>query len=356
MTDKFNSVHTFAQNLIRGVITPRNMNDDTVAPLEKYIQQVWDTPKAVKLFGTNDQKNAATTPVPMLRKHCKNRIIYYIGSFNPPHLGHLSLIDHVISNTSNASISSSTLPASPENLNAVALIVIPHGERWIQRKLSKVPTSRSPAGKRRADLHLDVKQRYKLLRDGIPDEVSRKGVWVTPGDLGEWWALHGKLKDLCQRDGFEIEYVELLGPDYVLQARPQCSGMHGVVTSNVCRKADFLADTPHGGELARLRDFGPWERSGQSAEVQMTEARQDGHMEEKRDRVWFCQHARNLEYMIWFVECREPNLGLDPDMSSTALRQIIAESEVEELRERIEGIAMSPKLLVSFVKGERRKG
>lgn len=261
-------------------------------------------------------------------------------------MGHLALIDHVFSNTNRVS-------TSPENLNAVALIAIPHNEWWIERKLY-----RSRQGQTRsngADLHLKLKQRYELLNDGIPIETKRDGVWVFPGKPEDWWRFQGRMKSLCERDGFEIEFVELLGPDYVSKTQPQCSGVHGVVTSNVCRKADFVADSvANGTELLRLRGFGAWEKLANPSADKAREESMPDEIEAQKHRgssVSVCRHNNNLEYKIWFVHCREPTL--DPDMSSTDLRRAMAEADAQDLEEKARGTAMSPELLARFVKEYR---
>ncbi|KAK9780101.1 hypothetical protein SCAR479_03225 [Seiridium cardinale] len=311
--------------------------EENTAPLEKYIQKAWRNRDAVNPFRSD--KKAATTPVPMLRRDCTNRIIYYIGSFNPPHLGHLALIDHVFSNTNHASSLASSTPPPAGTLNAVALF-------WATAE-AQVPA---------LHLHLDIDQRSKLLRDGIPEDLKRKGVWAFPEDLGEWWTFHPRLRDVCERDGFELEFVELLGPDYVLQAFPQCSGMHGVVTSNVCRKADFVVDTPEGGDLVTLGGFGPWDQLDRDEGVELPpELKHEGSQEQKAtDSVWVCQKSRNLDYRIWFVQCDKPTL--DPDLSSTGLRQIVEGGELDDLEDRVRGIAMSPELLVKYVKEWKSNG
>ncbi|KAK6067965.1 hypothetical protein SCUP515_09878 [Seiridium cupressi] len=333
-------------------MAPKVEEENTV-PLEMYIQKAWRNRDAVNPFRSD--KKAATTPVPMLRRGCTNRIIYYIGSFNPPHLGHLALIDHVFSNTNHASSLASFTPPAADTLNAVALVAIPHGEYWIRRKLRKAQFWATAEDQVPA-LHLDIDQRAKLLRDGIPEDLKRKGVWAFPEDLGEWWTFHPRLRDLCERDGFELEFVELLGPDYVLQTFPQCSGMHGVVTSNVCRKADFVVDTPEGGDLVTLGDFGPWEQLDRHDGIELPPKLKHEESQEQKatDSVWVCQKSRDLDYRIWFVQCDKPTL--DPDLSSTGLRQIVEEGELNDLEDRVMDIAMSPELLVKYVKEWKSKG
>ncbi|KAH6645847.1 hypothetical protein BKA67DRAFT_663730 [Truncatella angustata] len=325
-------------------MSPKRGNSNTTVPLEKYIQQAWNTPEVLNPFGiTPSGASVDGSPVvPTLRKGCRNRIIYYIGSFNPPHLGHLALIDHVFSNT-NAAVPSSSPPA-PDDLNPVALIVLLHGASWVRGKLHKTPHSSSSDDEE--PLHLSFAQRYRLVRQGVPDRLTRSGVWVFPEGLGDWWMFQNKLMTACRGDGFAVEFVELLGPDYVVQQRPQCSGYHGVVTSNVCRKADFVPGAVHGDQLVRLEGFGPWGRSDVGGEVR--------DEERMKSSVWVCEHDGRMGYRIWFVQHEAPIM--DPGMSSTELRRIIADHKGKDLEERITGVAMSPELLIDSLETGREAG
>ncbi|KAF7527339.1 hypothetical protein G7054_g10496 [Neopestalotiopsis clavispora] len=374
-------------------------------PLEKYINQAWSRGQPIRPFG-QPSASATTPPVATLRKGRKNRIIYYIGSFNPPHVGHLALIDHVFSNTK-ASTSSSS--ADDNDLNAVALIVIPHAEYWIERKARRAAmeaqAAKYPRGRGRGksgrgrgsartgrgsstnhnhdgddeeqkELHLPLEQRLELVRDGVPEELIRAGVWLFPADLGAWWEVHPKLLSACADDGFDVEYVELLGPDYVRRERPQRSGMHGVVTSNVCRGADFViksddaVESPEEGDggreigedLLTLNGFTGWDlvrgpgvltNLGHETDTQLDQG-QDGQKAagDDKSKVFVCRSGVNLEYRIWFVQCDKPQL--DPGISSTALRRLIKEVDVENLEDAVRDIAMSPTKLVEFVRDSKK--
>ncbi|KAI0174307.1 hypothetical protein BJ166DRAFT_511745 [Pestalotiopsis sp. NC0098] len=358
------------------------------APLESYINQAWKGSHPIKPFG---ERTSADAPTPTLRRGCKNRIIYYVGSFNPPHLGHLALVDHVFSNTKAPLRHPGSAEESDDSLNAVALVVIPHGEYWIARKSHRAAREREQAkyprgrgkgkGKGKSakkpfwstdgdddddeELHLDLEQRLQLVRGGVPEDLVQSGVWVFPADAGQWYqGVQPRLRDACRDDGFEVEFVELLGPDYVKREWPQCSGMHGVVTSNVCRAADFVTGKrPPGSEigsnLLTLNGFSDWAlvRSGDQpnvdaeggAQITQDQENQEEQTEDKdKSNVWVCQGGANLAYRIWFVECEEPRL--DPGMSSTGLRRLIHDVDLEVLEEVIQDTAMSPAKLVEFVR------
>lgn len=100
---------TFPTSLSISVMETKAQRTDTAAPLERYIQRAWSVRETLDPFGADH----ATIAAPTLREHCKNRIIYYVALFNPPHLGHLALIDLVFLNTNNLLLSAASTVSMP---------------------------------------------------------------------------------------------------------------------------------------------------------------------------------------------------------------------------------------------------
>ncbi|KAK7976943.1 hypothetical protein PG988_004433 [Apiospora saccharicola] len=298
------------------------------AKLEDYIRKAWTKDPAISPFiNTEATGSSASEGTPALRRDRKNRIIYYIGSFNPPHLGHAALLDHSL----------------PDGFNAVAVIVMAHGESWVNRK---VRNDAEP-------LRLTFDQRRRLIEDGLfaGEEEGRRRrnwMWIMPRDVNAWWVFQTKLNDACARDGFELEFFELLGPDYVKADKPQCHGWHGVVTSNICRTADF--DEAGGQALLPMVEFQPWEQEQEQKQQQGQHPDQGkAETEDSSDEVWMCRkHVKGHgDYSIRYIRAKEPSL--DPGMSSTKLRNIIAESSPDELAVNLRGMAMNPELLIQVM-------
>ncbi|KAK7981278.1 oxidoreductase [Apiospora arundinis] len=307
------------------------------ARLGDYIRKAYTKDPSIKPFP--DVGRECAPPLPTLRRDRKNRIIYYIGTFNPPHQGHIALLDHVYRHS-----------RDPDGFNAVAVIVMAHGESWVRRK---VRDDAKP-------LQLTFDQRRRLLEDGLDNNAQttdnmRSWLWVMPRDVNGWWAFQSKLAAACTKDGFALEFHELLGPDYVKASGPQCYAWNGVVTSNICRPADF--DAGGGDPLIQLAEFQPWEqepRRQQSAEQQQGDDGQvDGaDAENEEDEAWMCykqqkEGREEQQYSIRYIRCKQPSL--DPDMSSSKLRRIIAESAPEELAENLRGLAPNPELLIQVM-------
>lgn len=61
---------------------------------------------------------------PTLVKHRTNRILAYVGSFNPPHRGHLHLLKHVFTR-------------GTHDMNVIAAIIIPASDESVMKKVQK---------------------------------------------------------------------------------------------------------------------------------------------------------------------------------------------------------------------------
>ncbi|KAK8026305.1 hypothetical protein PG990_004128 [Apiospora arundinis] len=280
----------------------------------EYLKKLKPSPPETARLG--DYIRKAYTKDPSIKPFPDNRIIYYIGTFNPPHQGHIALLDHVYRHS-----------RDPDSFNAVAVIVMAHGESWVRRKV------RGDA----KPLQLTFDQRRRLLEDGLDNSAQttdnmRSWLWVMPRDVNGWWAFQSKLAAACTKDGFALEFHELLGPDYVKASGPQCYAWNGVVTSNICRPADF--------DAGRRRSTDP-------------AGRVDGaDAENEEDEAWMCykqqkEGREEQQYSIRYIRCKQPDL--DPDMSSSKLRRIIAESAPEELAENLRGLAPNPELLIQVM-------
>ncbi|KAK8108329.1 uncharacterized protein PG998_010342 [Apiospora kogelbergensis] len=305
-------------------------SEPETAKLEKYIRKAYTRDPSIKPFADG----GANTLPPTLRRDRKNRVIYYIGTFNPPHRGHLALLNHVYQHSRDAA-----------GFHAVAVIVMAHGQSWADRK---VRDDAKP-------LRLTFDQRLRLLEDGLDAHAAkdtRSRLWVMPRDVNGWWAFQARLNAACAKDGFALEFHELLGPDYVKLSGPQCFAWHGVVTSNICRPADFDADGGGQQPPLPLAGFHPWQQERQQGLTD--EPAEDGEGDTdptSGDEAWMCYmrtEGPRKGYSVRYIRSRQPSM--DPDMSSSKLRSIIAESPPDELAENLCGLATNPELLIQIMK------
>lgn len=179
-------------------------------------------------------------------------------------------------------------------------------------------------------------------------------MWVYDRTEEEWHRFRERLVDAVGRDGFELEFVCLLGADYVGRGRVPWGSWDcdGIVVGEADRKVDFVARDGNGGHrMLSLAWCGKWEPVGED------EGQQGAGTSTKdtRQQQWMCRrkHGQGQGQWIRYVPCpddgRTINIG-----GSTRIRDIIASCPSGELLERLEGAAMNPDMLVEFVMDARR--
>ncbi len=124
------------------------------APLRPYVAEAYKNS-----FDTQLPTDILATSRRQLLQFQPNRILLYLGAFNPPHRGHLNLIRHVFDNAG-------------DDLNIVLAIISPMDD---DRLLDKFSDENNP-------LLLTQKQRITLWKaHGLPPNII---VWERPeGDL-----------------------------------------------------------------------------------------------------------------------------------------------------------------------------
>ncbi|KAI1801178.1 hypothetical protein F4811DRAFT_535488 [Daldinia bambusicola] len=301
----------------------------------------------------------------ILKRDRTNHILLYNGCFNPPHRGHLAHLVHAFRHAG-------------AGLHVVGAAILVADEPYLKWKL---------AGRRGAQ-RLGLEQRVRLWTEELARTEVRRRRDDDDGDaiIGEWcwvlsetlWPLYvDMLEHLFDRDRVDVEFVRLAGGDKVSVEWVEHGawGCDSMITTDVSRPVDFYSNNLGELSLPRpLRGHSGWEmvignrqgnptRDGRDNTVNknntvpssLSSSPQQGRIipttsQYSRD-VWTCSHQLNGR-TIYFIPSSHDE-RIDPDLSSTKLREIMAGSDnldVNQLEEKLHGMALSPGLLAQYIK------
>ncbi|KAJ0162046.1 hypothetical protein CTA2_5209 [Colletotrichum tanaceti] len=263
----------------------------------------WRCPEATtssthcQIFGAKDG--------PLLRKGQTNRVLFYAGCFNPPHVGHLSFLRRAFEGTA--------------DINVIAAVVLPLDSHSLRSK-------RRVNGQ---DLVLTRSERVRLWRS---DARMLPEWWVYDGTVAEWDVMRDKVEEAIEVDGFDFQFVVLSGPDHISRFRTYSGwswSCFETVTGDAGRHSDLVKPD---GSLHTLSDRKNAKRLAKNPV-----------------RVLKVKVCRLKWSKLWvrFV----PADGEPLDISSTQIREMMegGELSVEELHERLKGMVLSPEVLTEIL-------
>ncbi|KAI1075006.1 hypothetical protein F5B20DRAFT_561467 [Whalleya microplaca] len=343
---------------VEGMATSLDMATKDTASLKHYVEKAIPDSDGIKTF--NDIPDQMP---PILKKNCINRVLLFNGCFNPPHCGHLALLSHVFHNCG-------------EDLNVIVAIVLVASDEYLNWKYVREPKRH----------RFSEKQRMQLW-DGALEKVN----WCLVYPEARFYDFSSELSQSLNQDGYSLEFIRLAGGDAV-SISSQAHGRFGcrnLITSDICRRVDFFANGP--ASLKTLKNHGPWrkiqpdpsalqdratesvslsQRSQQSEsrnhlpdiagseppeigfersfDQEYSQSMSTGMSTASARQIWVCNCTnRRWDYTIRFISSDQ---HLDAAISSTNVRRILATTHIDQLEADLQGIALSPELLVQFLR------
>lgn len=201
-------------------------------------------------FHDTDAFPKAGSQQPTLIKGQTNRIIIYRGCFSPPHLGHLRILTHAFLR-------------GGRDLNAIAAIVFPvDGKGRPATVKSSLKT-----------LTFTKTERVALWKH---DERTPAWAWVYGGSEEELESVMCCLPLLAGKEGYQLEFIALVGPDRAAWKEdpwtPYVGAMtfqdkygewigincKGCETTLICDAAREATEFDINGRLKRFKGCTPW--------------------------------------------------------------------------------------------------
>ncbi|KAJ5709696.1 hypothetical protein N7493_009987 [Penicillium malachiteum] len=340
------------------------MEQPPTPTLESYVLQIAGHEK---LLG--DGYKFTKTP---LRAGVVNRILFYQGSFNPPHLGHLALIQHIYWN-------------SGKDQNYLTAVVLPADQKILDEK--QPPNH--------GQIIMTKEERASLWRGH--DTIN--GFWIYTGSFKEWLAFFHQVRRAAGYDGFELEVSIMVGPDHLpdLQKYPALGkwGYTEWLFSDIARDytdrsqvPEYEPFQPHvincekdektaekvasfvtaGMRMVAPKSFDDMLQSGKTDSIfcvnyfygRITGFNSDPNMKEQmvRDIVakskgtilegLISRRLDNPDSLLRFIP--KPTTESIPRISSSDIRKTIMTSPRDELETNLRGTALNPDLLAEILK------
>ena len=172
---------------------------------------------------------------PTLQHGTTNRILIYRGSFNPPHKGHLALLNYAFANCW-------------RDLNIILAIILPLDDHSVFSKVSSTESD----DRKLLKLTRDERVKIWLGYGGLPGYY-----WVFPDFSFEWPLFEDNLLIEVEGAGFSLEFCYLFGADHMknVPCRYYWSRCRNLISSDVGRDTEMAGASGMG----QLGDYDPWE-------------------------------------------------------------------------------------------------
>lgn len=179
-----------------------------------------------QLFAEGDEPTHS-----LLSSISRNRVLIFPGAFNPPHIGHLQLLDYVFK-------------GAMEHLGIRAVIVFPYDDDRVQTKIQyeELPFC------------LTQEARARLWRES---SWEFKDTWFYTDSRVSLKKFQTQLQTNLKSKGIHLGFLLLFGPDWMGSRgtyHPSQWGCGEAITSDISRPVDFRFPS----SLRQLPGCNPW--------------------------------------------------------------------------------------------------
>jgi hypothetical protein len=197
--------------------------------LQHYLRKAYAEARLASHVSSAEYCNLTGT----LRTGQQNLILVYGGSFNPPHRGHIEVL----------------LSGLRPEVEAVAIVVLPSEDFHLRHKMSNSRSRFFLSRERRADI-------WRALPN-----IPREKVWVWTETWYPFQVFMHTMVQSATRDGFELAFSHLIGPDNLNTERPLAILPYELPVVLVTDKARSVAAhfSPDGKPVAWC-GFSDWSR------------------------------------------------------------------------------------------------
>lgn len=291
---------------------------------------------------------------PLLKRGGQNTVLLFPGSFNPPHKGHLELLKYIFEK-------------APASLNVIAAMIVLTDETTLSDKMSEAE----------CPMVLTRKQRISLwLTNGFPKEWA----WIFNRTQAEWNTFRTSLGRSVQRDGFNLKFILVGGPDNIGHGTimdPSFWNVRDFITSDISRSVTFRAENSLGqlsghtvwkivdtDRVAIERGVRSWMQYemhlGMSAPQQYGSGLSTDSSAEIDKKVtdhlsqsvqsWVCHRHFKPKGAVYFIPSSHTTRPISPPSSTNIRATICDTADDEALTKELGKFALNPELLVKYVR------
>lgn len=249
-----------------------------------------------------------------------NHIAIYPGAFNPPHVAHLRLLQHVLHHH------------GPE-LHIVAAMVVPKDVNHIAKK------------------NRDAEEKFAISQDdrcALWEKDTRlpKNTFIWRDSETGTKEFADNLIDVARKADIQVSFVWLLGVEKLETGRDPADWGGIVITSDISRQSKLFPPS----KPSRVKGYSEWSLIENEAERKDKPLGSDPFISHA-SLVWRCEFTKRRRRILYFVGYTGHSQSNVPreEVSSTRIRRLLQGEKGTNLVSAMSEIALSSDLLLKMI-------